>query len=301
MSAHIRERKRANLVGDQESVLGVASSEDAGEVEDNAREGRPEELKALRGRFRRLLSDQKFAREWFGVWFNFAASSLAAVLLLGALSLGTSTQAQVWWKGESGWSKVFAALTTIFVFFTLCFVAAWLAERTKLRELSRDVEQVEFRIDLYSHQFDRELKAEKLLRLNDLQLRRYYDMNLSQNRKVFELGIWCIAAGVIIIGVTLYVMHGLRSCQDMTEKIATAVLGGVGAILTNYVAAVYLKMHASANENLASFHERLVETHQLMMGNLLAARIEDDDLRWKTLASLALKLTPAKGDTNVNP
>jgi hypothetical protein len=50
-------------------------------------------------------------------------------------------------------------------------------------------------------------------------------------------------------------------------KITTAALGAVGALLTNYVAAIYLKMNAAASENLASFHAKLAETHQLMLGN----------------------------------
>jgi hypothetical protein len=53
-------------------------------------------------------------------------------------------------------------------------------------------------------------------------------------------------------------------------------------------------MNAATTEALAAFHLRLVETHQLMLGNLLASRIDNDDKRWDTLAALALRLVPAK-------
>jgi hypothetical protein len=56
-------------------------------------------------------------------------------------------------------------------------------------------------------------------------------------------------------------------------------IGAVGAILTNFVAAIYLRMNAATSENLAAFHSRLVETHELMLGNLLASRIDNDGQR----------------------
>jgi hypothetical protein len=171
------------------------------------------------------------------------------------------------------------------------------ADRAKLRDLDNDLGQIEVQIDLFSHKFsEEELKAEKLLRLNDFQLRRYYDLNLNQNRWVFKLGVGCIAAGVFIIAATLYALRYMTP-NDLSLKIVTAVLGGVGAILTNYIAAIYLKMSASASDSLSSFHGRLVETHQLMLANLLIARIENSTLRWDTLSKLAIKMAPAKGST----
>jgi hypothetical protein len=90
----------------------------------------------------------------------------------------------------------------------------------------------------------------------------------------------------------LKVAHGDRDAQ-----IITAVLGAVGAFLTNFVAAIYLKINASAMETLAAFHSRLVETHQALFGNLLASRIEDDGKRWDALGALALHVAePSKAE-----
>lgn len=52
----------------------------------------------------------------------------------------------------------------------------------------------------------------------------------------------------------------------------------------------YLKMHASASQHLGSFHERLVDTHQTLLANLVASRIEDEKLREETLSKLALDM-----------
>ena len=88
--------------------------------------------------------------------------------------------------------------------------------------------------------------------------------------------------------MTLYLL--LCVAVSLDTKIITGVVGSVGSIMTNYIAAIYLKMHSTATGNLGAFHSRLVETHQLLFGNLLASRIEDDKVRWQTLSQLALKL-----------
>jgi hypothetical protein len=49
-------------------------------------------------------------------------------------------------------------------------------------------------------------------------------------------------------------------------------------------------MNASASQNLAECHSRLVDTHQLLVANLFASRIQNDEQRWRTLASLATGL-----------
>jgi hypothetical protein len=161
--------------------------------------------------------------------------------------------------------------------------------RLRLRQIENDIQELDFRIDL--QEFDAsqsERRAEKILRLSDFQLRRYYDLNLSQNSWIFRLGIFCILLGVAVIGTTLFLV--VRMDAPYETKVITAVLGSIGAILTNFVAAIYLQMNTAATKNLAAFHSRLVETHRLLLGNLLASRIEDNEKRWDTLSQLSLHL-----------
>ncbi len=166
--------------------------------------------------------------------------------------------------------------------------------RGRLRNIEQDIQAIEFEIDLLQSELNpREARAEKVLRINNLQLQRYYDLNLSQNIWVFGLGIFCILLGLAVIGATLYLVLNVASSLD--AKIITAVVGSIGSLLSSYIAAIYLKMHASATSHLGDFHSRLVETQQLPLGNLLASRIEDDSKRWETLSKIALNMS--KGGT----
>lgn len=158
--------------------------------------------------------------------------------------------------------------------------------RMRVRDAETDLQDLDFQIDLQQFEVNiREQRAEKILRINEFQLRRYYDMNLSQNFWVFTLGVFCIILGVTVIAVAFYLV--LSIATDNQTKIVVAALGAIGALLTNYVAAIYLKMNASSAENLTSFHSRLVETHEILLANLLASRIDDTTKRSDTLANIA--------------
>ena len=181
------------------------------------------------------------------------------------------------------------AVWSLFLFYSVLPLTVIPSYRLRLRQIENDLQELDFQIDL--QQFDvsmQERRAEKILRINDFQLRRYYDLNLMQNSWVFGLGVFCILLGVAVIGITLFLV--IKVADSFETRLITASLGSIGAILSNFVAVIYLKMNASATENLASFHSRLVETQKLLFGNLLASRIEDDEKRWATLSQLSVRL-----------
>ncbi|WP_420130371.1 hypothetical protein [Longimicrobium sp.] len=194
---------------------------------------------------------------------------------------------------------IFSPVSLLMMTYALVPLSMLPAYRLRLRDLEIDIQDIDFQTDLLSFEVSkRESRAEKVLRINDAQLRRYYDLNLSQNLWVFGLGAVCIFLGVGIIASTLYLV--LKVAQTPDTQIITAVLGGVGALLTNFVAAIYLKMNTSATDNLAAFHARLVDTHQLLLGSLIASRIESDEKRWETLSTLSLRIVHPRAESQQN-
>lgn len=180
----------------------------------------------------------------------------------------------------------------------LMFLGMLLFYKARLRDIEAELQELELESDLLRYEVSNiESRAEKLLRINQTQLRRYYELTLSQNIWIFIVGILCILLGIILIGITLYLI--INKITTENEKIIVAITGIIGSLFTNFVAAIYLKMHASASKNLSSFHERLVETHQLLLGNLIASRIENNKIRWETLSKLALKI--AESDKSNKP
>ena len=171
-------------------------------------------------------------------------------------------------------------------FYLLSFVPFIAFARSRLRSIEEGIQTIDFEIDLQQYEVSiPERRAEKILRIHQAQLRRYYDLNLSQNVWLFAVGVFCILLGAAVIALTFYWITNMT--DGVQEKIIVASLGGVGAVLTNFIAAIYLKMHSMASESLNVFHSKLVESQELLLSNLLASRIEDNQKRWDTLSNIS--------------
>jgi hypothetical protein len=165
--------------------------------------------------------------------------------------------------------------------------------RAKVKSIQEGIQDLDFEIDLLNLAPTPEVsRAEKLLRMNQFQLRRYYDLNISQNNWIFRVGVLCVLLGVGIIGAALYLLVRFDWPESSTwvEKALVGVLGSIGGILTDYVAKVYLGMYAEISKSLNDFHRKLVSTHRLFLANLIASRIDNTEKQEDTWAQLALSL-----------
>jgi Na+/melibiose symporter-like transporter len=193
------------------------------------------------------------------------------------------------------WLKEDYQFTGLFSLYIITPIALLPTFIIRLRNIEEELKNLDFEIDLQQFEVSKkEIRAEKILLINNYQLRRYYDLNIVQNIWVFGLGIFCIILGIGVIVLTFYLV--MKVANQLELRIITGVIGMVGSFMTNYIAAIFLKMHASATTNLSAFHSRLVDTHQLLFGNLFASRIEDDKIRWETLSQLALNLSKYEKD-----
>jgi len=102
------------------------------------------------------------------------------------------------------------------------------------------------------------------------------------------VGLVCLLAGLFIVGAAVWAVFRLDLPQQKDWLVAA--LGAIGGILANYVAAVYLRMHAGAAQSLNDFHSRLVSTHRLHFANFLASKIATQDKLEATLQKMAEEL-----------
>ncbi|USL32934.1 TRADD-N-associated membrane domain-containing protein [Priestia megaterium] len=157
-------------------------------------------------------------------------------------------------------------------------------------ELVTELQEIQNELDLLSiSEASLEERSEKLFKHHHFELKRYYDENLKQNSLIFIVGIICIIIGFIIVSITMYFLLNDTS-NKVTNKIIIASLGAVGALLSNFIAAIYLKMHSETVKSLTEFHNRFVKTHHFYFGNFLISKIEDQGKREDALAQLALNI-----------
>lgn len=160
-----------------------------------------------------------------------------------------------------------------------------------VREIEIEIRDIENELDLLSISEDSiEQRAEKQFKLHQLELKKYYDQTLRHSSWIFLVGIICLILGFAIIGITLYLVFSSSATIELSEKIILASLGAIGAILSNFIGIIYIKIYSETIKSLTEFHNRLVLTHYLHFANFLIGKITDQTLREKTLAEIASNL-----------
>ena len=123
----------------------------------------------------------------------------------------------------------------------------------------------------------RALRAEKMFRINQKELMRYYDMNLAQTKFLSGLGIIMILFGILIVIASLYMYTSFDS-----DKILLLV-GSLSGIVIDFIGAIFIKMYTQNIEAAVKFHAKFAESNNLLLANSIANKKDYDKLIEDTL------------------
>lgn len=180
---------------------------------------------------------------------------------------------------------------------TLIFIAVSIScffdykESKKIEKLEEDAKREEKEF-LEIDPEKRSLRAEKLFRMNQKELMRYYDMNLAQTKFLSGLGIMMILFGIIIVAGSLYMYMSLNG-----DKVLLSV-GSLSGIVVDFIGAVFIKMYTKNIEASVKFHAKFAESNNLLLANSIAHKIEDDKLREETLSEISKDIILVKKENN---
>ena len=178
--------------------------------------------------------------------------------------------------------------------YALLFLVTAVFSSGRRREL--DAKDLEDEIDLRQMgSASLEQKAHKLLKIQQGQLSRYLEVILQQSRGIFFVGIAAMAVGVGIVAFTIY-MTTKMGTNETWEKVIVAVLGAIGAILSNYVATIFLKMFSDIGLAVQKSVGSLNQSTNINFANVLVANITSEEARNAALKEIALgisKVTPS--------
>ena len=186
--------------------------------------------------------------------------------------------------------KIFTYIFGI-IGFVFCMIIAssffdWKkAKRIERAEVEAELEEKEFsEIDPSK----RALRAEKLFRLNQKELMRYYDLNLAQTKFLSGLGIVMIALGILLVITSLSAYALLEIDKIML------IIGNLSGIVLDFVGALFITMYNKNIEAAVKFHAKFAESNNLLLANSIANKIENEELREKTLSEISKEIVCAK-------
>ena len=162
-----------------------------------------------------------------------------------------------------------------------------LKESKKLEKLEEEARREEKEFSEIDPE-KRALRAEKMFRMNQKELMRYYDVNLAQTKFLSGLGIMMIIFGLLIVGVALYMYTSFE-----TDKILL-IIGSLSGIVVDFIGAIFIKMYNKNIEAAVKFHAKFAESNNLLLANSIANKIEDGQLRENTLAEISKNIVFSK-------
>lgn len=134
----------------------------------------------------------------------------------------------------------------------------------------------------------RALRAEKLFRMNQKELMRYYTMNLAQTKFLSIPGIVMIVAGIAIVLISCIIYTSLESDKMLL------IVGNISGIIVDFIGAIFIKMYTQNLEAAVKFHAKFAESNNLLLANSIANKIENIDLREQTLSDISKRIIMVK-------
>jgi hypothetical protein len=181
--------------------------------------------------------------------------------------------------GSLGYGEFFLLVVLLFV-------------RARVAGLNAELRVLEYDIVLTSFDKEHQKRAANLFFKHQAELKQYYDQTLRQNKQAFLMGLGCVGFGLaatVAIGTLLLV----ESHSTTPARLTAGAMGILSALLSGFVARIYLRVYDRSAEALSGFHERLVATNHYHFANLLISMIEPEDRRMSALSTLADGFSPA--------
>ena len=161
---------------------------------------------------------------------------------------------------------------------------------------SRKIEKIEEDSKMEEREFSqidpekRALRAEKMFRMNQKELMRYYDMNLAQTKFLSGLGITMIIFGIFIVIISLYMYTTFEADNILL------FVGSLSGIIVDFIGATFIKMYTKNIEASVKFHSKFTESNNLLLANSIANKIEDDKIREETLSEISKNIILFKNE-----
>ena len=184
--------------------------------------------------------------------------------------------------------RLLIGMVAVGLFGLISFLSYHLASVNLKVELSQK-EEYENDLDLLNiSNTSWETKAIKLFKYHQFEVKKYYDLTLQQSSWIFRAGIVIIIIG---FGFVAYTLYAIAHCgKDDDQRAVIGIVGSLATFMANFIGVIYLRMYTETVKSLTVFHNKLVTTHHLHFANYLNSKINDEDLRNKSLAEITKKI-----------
>ena len=112
-------------------------------------------------------------------------------------------------------------------------------------------------------------------------------MNIAQTKFLSILGIGMIISGVVIVVISCFTYISLDS-----DKILL-IVGNISGVIVDFIGAVFIRMYTQNLNAAVKFHAKFAESNNLLLANSIANKIENEELRERTLSDISKRIVSA--------
>ena len=155
--------------------------------------------------------------------------------------------------------------------------------KPRILSLQSNVTEIDEELDLHAiDEVQHEKRAEIQFKNHQKEIKRYYDINLSQLKFILPLGIGIIILGSVVILMSIFIFRDVAH-----ENIMPVVIGTVSGLLIDFIGAIFIKMYVETTKVSTEFHNQLIRSNNNLFANALVTKISDDKLKDETFSEIA--------------
>jgi hypothetical protein len=122
--------------------------------------------------------------------------------------------------------------------------------------------------------------AKKQFQRHQKEVKRYYDINLKHLKYLFPIGV-----GIILLGVTIIIISVILFINEKNG--IQMLIGSVSGILIDFIGVIFIQMYTETVKMSLKFHDKLINSNNILFVNILITKIKNQDLQDKTLSEVA--------------
>ena len=135
--------------------------------------------------------------------------------------------------------------------------------------------------------------AKKQFQKDKKEVKRYYDINLKNLKYLFRIGL-----GIIILGVTIIIISVILFINEKNG--IQMLIGSVSGILIDFIGVIFIRMYTETVKMSLKFHDKLINSNNILFVNILITKIKNQDLQDKTLSEVAKIISKGNDEHEIN-
>ena len=141
---------------------------------------------------------------------------------------------------------------------------------------------------------DYNLRSEVQFKNQQNEIKRYNDINIGHFRLLFPLGFF-----LILIGFCIIILPIVMFKNNNTDNLPV-ITGAISGVLINFIGALFIRMYVGTLKTSFKFYDKLIDINNGFFANVLITKIEDKNLKDKTLAEISKLIISKKEDSNLS-